>query len=1338
MKTVPSHALLRAFRVIMMTVVFVACVLAASCDATAQKAALVFVRGNDSRKPSFTRIWAIKTDGTGLREIKPELPYQVGYGDITYSPDGKHIAFLENWMNGKLLVMNRDGQNAKSYVPMDKYAWSPDSRKIAYSHFFNSEATICVLDIMTSATQCSPEGVKNTTIDDLLWSLDGTSIFYSIYTGKYSDTPTPKYIVFDLSTRTLKELSETDPLFSRPIWFENGRMRSIKNKIAWSGDFTKTYFFEKGANENLDVADKDGENAIFIGTSRVPAYMTADGSKIVFLTRLYEEGDLHVVETKGENNLRLTLFQSIIDFSLSPDDKEIIFISRGEPRMELWGVDEDGGSLKKLVEAPVILAPKFSPDNKKIVFTSYKSGNPDIWSINADGTSLTQLTDYPGMDFSPVFSPDGKKIVYESNSGGKEGTWAMNTDGTDKKRLSSINAPWVEDIKEEGLDAPILNGQCKDTTNIFFSGYACAFSEDQKKIAVVNFGGNKGIWISDAEDNNPEQILELPKDDEKDVLYVAWNHVAPKETTQSETSDFEKSIYHPEDLSQVEITYTTFFSWTCDRCRMARIKGTGEVTLCIPDISKGYDNTGCSSSKITSTLSRKQVEDILKAFERNNFIKLKEKYYANITDGGSVLLNLKTGSFEKKVDVYMVDLKAFKNITEVIDAHLDSAFGKKWKEGSYFTILELKDSLGKTQDEKKKEETLLKLYDLTQDKTYLEQFAKAFQNSPMLPQVLFWLGKYREVYKQFPKDILAPTALFNDASALQKEGKVDEAFTLYLSLFKEYPVSQATNDAVSSLAGKLKRNADALTFYRLFLNAFPFQKKISKLKGDILHLYENTIDYDGYIDFANEMQDVSRLLAWIYVRDYKRPEGIKAYEDVIKNTTDKSELCRFSIELGDAYANGVATFSYYGYAGDTDKALEIYLKAFSEYCGKVYHGGLPTRIADIYTGKGEYDEAIDTYEKSLPRMEYPDDIAYTNIAIGDLYMLKRNYEKALEYYNKVHEGKNVKNDVKVWMLPRVATAYLRMHNIEKATGVFKEILANSPQDNPPPDIKYKAENLSNEQKALNADIETLSKGNMQDVTNLILSILYHYQVLEDFENATPFCEKMMKEHSEISSNSKFLEGLSWIYHELGMKDKQKELESLKLKVILDDTTKSEEEKLKQKAWYMQTNGMLDDALSVYKDILKNHDVSENRAIAGEIEELGSRFYNLQKYSLAKEAYLLVVDYFKNDKVIWALTELAGIYERDKDWEKAAKAYQKIVDEYEAKPYDLRQWFAHANYRLGWIYQKITKDNVKAESYYKKLLEIYTDSPLNSRAQNRVSEMKNTNFEEMLRGILAQK
>lgn len=480
-------------------------------------------------------------------------------------------------------------------------------------------------------------------------------------------------------------------------------------------DGKKTVFISaQGGFPNLWTSDGDGKNMMQITLfGYVPEFtLTPDEKEIVFTTLEDSHSKIWKVNEDGSDYRNLSDGPLDVYPQFSPDNNKIVYTSHKSGNADIWIVNADGTEQKRLTDYPGMDSfPSFSPDGKKIVFQSNKGGNSDIWTMNVDGSNRKILFHLVSWEGFPHFSPNGKKVFFSSDKDGNSAVWSYDIAKHDFKQIAlwhsvsymntmPVLLSWLPNGKEMMFYSKDENSCCfsKYILNVEdgFAKYVAsdvppssssylfspsnnyyALSTDGKKLAFDNYGGHKGIWVSDPEGKNPKQIFGFLIDDPESVLYMAWNHIRPKEEKKHEPSEMEKQVYHPENLEEVEIRYGVFTSWVLWEYPIAVIKGTGEMMLCG---AKGYDHTmQCTEKKVTSSISTESTRSILKVFEENDFLSLKGKYASNVTDGTSVVLKLKVGEFEKTVDVYMLDLKPFQNITKALDNYLHQSFGEQWK-----------------------------------------------------------------------------------------------------------------------------------------------------------------------------------------------------------------------------------------------------------------------------------------------------------------------------------------------------------------------------------------------------------------------------------------------------------------------------------------------------------------------------------------------------------------------------------------------------------------------------------------------------------------------------------
>ncbi|MEW5936597.1 MAG: tetratricopeptide repeat protein [Candidatus Thermoplasmatota archaeon] len=145
--------------------------------------------------------------------------------------------------------------------------------------------------------------------------------------------------------------------------------------------------------------------------------------------------------------------------------------------------------------------------------------------------------------------------------------------------------------------------------------------------------------------------------------------------------------------------------------------------------------------------------------------------------------------------------------------------------------------------------------------------------------------------------------------------------------------------------------------------------------------------------------------------------------------------------------------------GELDKAMSLFqtaLKTFEETGAEQKDIGNALRaMGNIHLSKGEYDDALQYYEKSMAVMEKVDDkygIAAALNNIGIVHLYRGELEKALEYYGRSLEMFEKIGDKRgiVHSLCGLAETHLEMgkdqtalENAEKAVGIAVEIGAKS-------------------------------------------------------------------------------------------------------------------------------------------------------------------------------------------------------------------------------------------------------------------------------------------------------
>lgn len=295
--------------------------------------------------------------------IAVSLPLIGGCGDNEVAgpdpssgpPFSDHIAFESDRDGGGIYIMRADGSDqvaltadGGSYDP----AWSPNGRRIAFTHFPQGASHPEVFVMNADGT--NPENLSNQPDSDSepAWSPDGQQIAF----GSYRD-----YSVAEGNAIFIMNADGTNPTkvvtghcLMWPAWSPNG------TTVAFNGECSGANGFE------ILAVEVDGSNPAnltgFPGDDFAPAW-SPDGSRVAFNSDRDGDSEVYVMDADGGNVVQLTF-----------DDANDLFAT--------W-----------------------SPDGKRIAFTTNRDGNFEIYLMDADGGNPANLTNHPAHDSKPSWSP---------------------------------------------------------------------------------------------------------------------------------------------------------------------------------------------------------------------------------------------------------------------------------------------------------------------------------------------------------------------------------------------------------------------------------------------------------------------------------------------------------------------------------------------------------------------------------------------------------------------------------------------------------------------------------------------------------------------------------------------------------------------------------------------------------------------------------------------------------------------------------------------------------------------------------------------------------------------
>jgi tetratricopeptide (TPR) repeat protein len=135
--------------------------------------------------------------------------------------------------------------------------------------------------------------------------------------------------------------------------------------------------------------------------------------------------------------------------------------------------------------------------------------------------------------------------------------------------------------------------------------------------------------------------------------------------------------------------------------------------------------------------------------------------------------------------------------------------------------------------------------------------------------------------------------------------------------------------------------------------------------------------------------------------------------------------------------------SYTAAAGKSDQAIEAFNKFLAKYSGSDLAPLARLRLARLYYTKGEYDKAVEQYEKAIPHLKgYSDFYPLAVLGVSAAYQSRGDKEKAVKDLLTIKDQPT--NYLNEETLLQLTLLYHELGDAEKAKSAGEELMKKFP------------------------------------------------------------------------------------------------------------------------------------------------------------------------------------------------------------------------------------------------------------------------------------------------------
>lgn len=407
---------------------------------------------------------------------------------VTFSPDGKQLAFVRNAPKRKLSIVviadTADGKNEKELAsrPQGKHftvrglSWSPDGKHIAAGAVIGnplSEEAVVFVNTENGSVERMGSATFNQ-VRRVAWLKDGSGLYVNAVEKDVWDDRHLWLIEYPAGNahKVTQDLFHYG-MFNLSVSDDGSKVLSVSSTKICNIFVSPTDELTRG---NKITANSLGKLAGAVGLT------WASGGKIVYGAFFDKGQTLWVTDADGSNARQLTPPGFLDRFPSVSKDIVVFGSSRGtEGVSTIWRTDLESGELKQLA---IGNRPSVTPDGRWVLYGSYnEEGYISVYKVSVDGGEPVRLTHKPS-GYVRV-SPDGKTFAcsYDAETGERAQLAVFSIDGGEPLHLFDL------------LPRATLS-------------YGIRWTPDGRSLVYRDFGPS--LWKQNLSGGDPEKLIEFP------------------------------------------------------------------------------------------------------------------------------------------------------------------------------------------------------------------------------------------------------------------------------------------------------------------------------------------------------------------------------------------------------------------------------------------------------------------------------------------------------------------------------------------------------------------------------------------------------------------------------------------------------------------------------------------------------------------------------------------------------------------------------------------------------------------------------------------------------------